>query len=183
MLVLVVGPSGAGKDTLLAGARQALAHDTRFRFVRRAITRPAEAGGEDHEPLDDDAFDHRARAGGFALSWAAHGLRYGVPADIADDLGRGRVVVVNVSRGVIAQAAVRHPTMVVEVTASPAILAARLLARGREDAASIAARVARRMDLPDGVPVVRVLNDAAIADGVAAMVAALRRAAETARPG
>ena len=66
MLIAVVGPSGAGKDTLMAGARVALEQDTRFRFVRRAITRPAEAAGEDHEALTETDFITRRDAGGFA---------------------------------------------------------------------------------------------------------------------
>lgn len=156
MLVLVVGPSGAGKDTLLNAARQALADDARFRFVRRVITRPAEAGGEDHEPVSDAAFAARD----FALSWQAHGLRYGIPADVADDLARGVVVVANVSRSVIAEAASRFPVRVIEVTAPADVLAARLAARGRETAADVAGRLARRVAMPEGIEVATVMNDA-----------------------
>ena len=109
MLVLVVGPSGAGKDTVLALARVALAGDRRFRFVRRVITRPADAGGEDHEAVSVREFDARA----FALRWQAHGLHYGIPLDVTDDLARGIVVVANVSRGVIAAAAEQFPVRVI----------------------------------------------------------------------
>src|SRR6202040_1175469 len=109
MLVLVVGPSGAGKDTLLDAARQALADDPRFRCGRRVITRTAQAGGEAHESVPDAEFATRD----FALSWQAHGLRYGIPADIAADLQSGRVVVANISRGIITQAARRFPVRVI----------------------------------------------------------------------
>jgi phosphonate metabolism protein PhnN/1,5-bisphosphokinase (PRPP-forming) len=119
MLVLVVGPSGAGKDTLLEAARQALADDPRFRFVRRVITRPAEAGGEAHEAVTETEFATRD----FALQWQAHGLRYGIPADA---IGDAIITVANVSRLVIAEAAQRFPIRVIEVTAAPEILAVRL---------------------------------------------------------
>ena len=100
MLIAVVGPSGAGKDTLMAGARAALAQDARFRFVRRAITRPAEAGSEDHEALSEADFAARRAADGFALSWGAHGLHYGIPRDIEEDIAARRVVIANLSRAV-----------------------------------------------------------------------------------
>lgn len=170
MLVLVVGPSGAGKDTLLEEARRRLAGDRRVRFVRRVITRPADAGGEDHEAVTEAAFARRD----YALQWQAHGLRYGIPVDIADDLARGVTVVASVSRGVIADAAARFPVRVLEVTAPPELLAARLAARGREDADGVAARLARSVELPEGIEVLRVVNDGTIAEGAARFLAALR---------
>jgi ribose 1,5-bisphosphokinase len=170
MLILVVGPSGAGKDTLLQGASARLPD---ARFVRRVITRPADSGGEDHEPATDVAFDQRD----FALRWEAHGLRYGIPQDIVDDLSRGRVVVANVSRGVIAEAAARFPVHVIEITAAPETLAARLVARGREGAADMAARLGRSMSVPANVPATRVLNDGSMEEGVACLTAAITQAA------
>jgi phosphonate metabolism protein PhnN/1,5-bisphosphokinase (PRPP-forming) len=176
MLVLVVGPSGSGKDTLLEAARQALAHDPRFRFVRRVITRPADAGGEAHEAVTQAEFISRE----FALQWRAHGLRYGIPADVVDDIGRGLVVVANASRTVIADAARRFPTRVIEVTAPVDVLAARLTSRARETAADIAARLSRSAALPEQVAVETVVNDASLAEGVARFIAALSRAASAA---
>ena len=100
MLVLVVGPSGAGKDTLLDAARAELADDPRFRFVRRVITRPREAGGEAHEAVTDAAIrQHATFAPCLAGAWAA--LRH--PRRHRRRSAAGRVVVANVSRGVIAR--------------------------------------------------------------------------------
>ncbi len=177
MLVLVVGPSGAGKDTLLNAARHALEADLRFRFVRRVITRPAEAGGENHEPATEADFITRY----FALAWQAHGLRYGIPADIVPDLDAGRVVIANVSRGIIADATHRFPVRVIEITAPPDMLAARLAARGRESAVDVATRLARNVAVPDGVPIDTVMNDASPEAGVTRFLAALNRAASAAR--
>ena len=181
MLIAVVGPSGAGKDTLMAGARAAIAHDARFRFVRRAITRPAEAGGEDHEALSEADFAARHGAGGFALSWEAHGLRYGIPRDIEEDIGARRVVIANLSRAVLPEASARYRLRVLNITAPMEVLAARLAARGRESTADIAARLAREVALPDGLDVERVMNDAEVAEGVARVLAALNRAASDAQ--
>jgi len=170
MLVLVVGPSGAGKDTLLDAARRALADDPRVRFVRRTITRPAQSGGEDHEAVTEAEFLARD----FTLHWQAHGLRYGIPPDVADDVVRGRVVVANVSRTVIAEAARRFPTRVVEVTAPPTLLAARLASRGREAQADAVSRLARSVAIPEGVPLSIVVNDGTIDQGTERLVAALQ---------
>jgi ribose 1,5-bisphosphokinase len=177
MLVLVVGPSGAGKDTLLDAARLALGPDMRFRFVQRVITRPADAGGEAHEAVTPAAFARRR----FALQWHAHGIDYGIPEDIEIDLRDGRVVVASVSRGVVAQAASRYDVQVIAVTAPANVLASRLLARGREDAVDIASRLARDVVLPTGVKIEAVVNDSNLEEGAARFLAALNRAAESAR--
>ena len=180
MLVLVVGPSGAGKDTLMAGARARLAGDARFRFVRRDITRPPDAGGEDHHAVTHDEFAAYRAAGGYALAWEAHGLGYGIPADVAGDIAAGRVVIANVSRTLLPEAAARFPTRVLEITAPPDVLARRLAARGRESTADIAARLARAIPLPGGLDVVRVLNAGSPEAGIAAVLEALSRPAGSA---
>ncbi len=174
MLVLVVGPSGSGKDTLLDAARQALADDPRYCFVRRVITRPADAGGETHEAVTPAEFARRD----FALQWQAHGLSYGIPVTVVDDLALGRAVVANVSRTVIADAARRFPTRVIEVTAPADVLAARLATRARETAADVAARLSRSVAAPDHEHAETVMNDASLEQGVARFLAALSRAAE-----
>ena len=138
-LFLVVGPSGAGKDTLLDGARQAMADDDEYIFAHRTITRPEDAGGEAHEAVNLSEFEKRAEAGGFLAHWGAHGLRYGISATLLDDLTSGRHVLANISRGAIDQIAERYDKLVVlEVTAPRDVLAARLAARGRESGRHLA---------------------------------------------
>ncbi len=174
MLVLVVGPSGAGKDTVLGMARAALAGDPRFCFVRRTITRPADAGGEDHDAVTEAGFATREHA----LQWEAHGLKYGIPIGIEDDLAQGRIVIANVSRSVIERAAGRYPVRVVEITAPVPVLARRLAARGRETEADIAARLARNVPLPASNQVDTVTNDKSPDEAAAVFLGLLRRYAE-----
>jgi ribose 1,5-bisphosphokinase len=171
MLVLVVGPSGAGKDTLLNAARVAFRGDARISFARRVITRPPDPHGENHEPVTEAEFASRE----FALSWFAHGLRYGIPAA---ELDAASVTVVNVSRGVIAEAAARYPVLVIDITASPEILAERVTARGRETSDDVALRLARTAAIPRGVQVETVRNDGKLADAVEQFVALLSRVVE-----
>lgn len=176
-LALVVGASGAGKDTLIAGARAHLAGDPNFVFPYREITRPAEAGGEDHVPVSREEFDQRCAESAYALAWDAHGLGYGIPAGIADDLAHGRTVVVNVSRTVIAVARTRFPNLlIINVTAPVRILAERLAARGRESADDVARRIDRSgAFIIEGAGVVNVVNDVGPEQGIERFVHALTR--------
>jgi ribose 1,5-bisphosphokinase len=171
-LFAVVGPSGAGKDTLLALARAARPD---LALVRRVITRPEAAGGEDFEGVTEAEFAARLAAGDFALHWQAHGLRYGIPLAELAPLSQGADVVFNGSRQALDAAAAAFPGLVVIlVTAPPAVLASRLSDRGREGAAEIARRVARAaLDVPPGLTCVTVMNDSTPEAGAARLLAAL----------
>lgn len=174
-LVLVVGPSGVGKDTLLDGARAALKDEASVVFARREITRPAEAGGENHIPVEMGTFRDRAATGRYLLSWEANGHGYGLPGSLRDDLDAGRTVVANGSRAVLAEARALFPNLrVISITASPETVAARLAKRGREGPDEIAARVARgRAYAVTGPDVITVNNDGPPEDGVAGLTEAI----------
>ena len=81
--------------------------------------------------------------------------------------------VINRGTDVIAEAAMRYPVRVVEITAPPAILAARLAGRGREDEADIARRLQRQVALPGTVAIITVMNDTSIAEGAERLKRAL----------
>jgi len=171
-LFAVVGPSGAGKDTLLLAAVRARPD---LVLVRRVVTRPEEAGGEPFEGVSEAEFEARRASGGFALDWCAHGLRYGIPAGIETELAEGRDVVFNGSRAMIDAARERYPDLrVILVTASPETLAARLAARGRESAEDIKARLDRASHDTAALGAHDVVeNDGALDDAVAAFLALL----------
>jgi ribose 1,5-bisphosphokinase len=177
LLVLVVGPSGAGKDTLLDAARVVLANEPGVVFPRREIDRPADAGGEIHEPVQTDTFAAKEAAGGYALAWRAHGHCYGLDAGIRDLIAEGRRVVVNVSRAAIEQAEADFPKVrVISIAVDPDALRRRLVERGRESAAEVNVRLARggAYDVRAG-DLIEVANDGPLEDAVAAFVAAIRR--------
>ena len=166
MWVAVVGPSGAGKDTLLGAARAALGGDARFHFAGRVISRPEGVGEEAHEELSPAGF----AVADLAVVWQAHGLHYGIRRA---ETRLAPVTVMSLSRGVLAEVAARAPLTVIEVTAPPEVLAARLAARGREGPAEIAARLAREVPLPVGLAQLRVVNDGPVQQGAARLLAAL----------
>ncbi|MGA7489856.1 MAG: phosphonate metabolism protein/1,5-bisphosphokinase (PRPP-forming) PhnN [Xanthobacteraceae bacterium] len=142
-LILVVGPSGAGKDTLITGARAACVDNPSVVFPRRIVTRPATAD-EDHDTLSEDIFRQAVAAGEFALWWDAHGLRYGIPRSIDDAIRSDKTVVCNVSRTALGRARLRYGCVTtVLVTAPPDILMSRLAGRQRSSDGDVAGRMAR----------------------------------------
>ncbi len=180
VLVLVIGPSGVGKDTLIGGARKALDGDKRFSFVRRLVTRPADIDLEDHVSLDAMEFAAAKAAGRLALTWEAHGLDYALPIGVDTDLALGRVVVANISRHAVPRAIAKYPhCRVVQVSAEISLRAERLAKRGRENRDQIVARLAREgAALPADVSPIVIDNSSSVGIGVTAFVMTLRRIAE-----
>lgn len=160
-LIYVVGPSGAGKDSLLAWLGAHWTGPGQLHVARRTITRPVQAGGEAHEPVTQAEFDGLLANGCFALHWAANGMAYGIRhAELAQTAGS--CVCVNGSREHLADALVQLPGLrVLHVTAPLDVLSRRLHARGREAAAQMASRLVRSPPLPaiDSASLCEVCND------------------------
>jgi len=186
VLVLVAGPSGAGKDTLIASARAHFHGDRRFTFPKRVVTRASDMT-EQVQQVSTGDFEAIEQRGGFLFAWRAHGLAYGVPVLARDYLADGRVVVVNVSRRVISTAFEVWPhSHAVYVQVAEDILQARLQRRGRETAEQIGARLSRATpgavaprEAPESVTVID--NSGAIAHATSAFVDVLEAQAARAQ--
>ena len=163
-LVYVVGPSRAGKDSVLGWTRHQLANTPSIHWARRTITRAARPGDEVHEAVDETQFLALRERGAFALNWQANGLHYGIRHCETAPLDHGHWVLINGSRGYLEPTRSRFPGLtVVHVCASPDTLRQRLLARGREGPAAVEARIRRTQSLPP-VHAIEILNDGALED-------------------
>ncbi|MEN9904463.1 MAG: hypothetical protein RLZZ555_1028 [Pseudomonadota bacterium] len=175
-LVYVIGPSGAGKDSVLQGLRQAWPQAESARWSRRTITRPLQAGGEQHEAVDALAFEQLSKQNAFAMQWQANGLSYGVRHEELDPLDRGGWVFVNGSRAWLPQLLSHWPqATVVHIGAARDVLARRLAARGRESVEAVSARLARQVPLALPAGAIRVDNNGHLLDAVSDLQQALEQ--------
>ncbi|WP_243256832.1 MULTISPECIES: phosphonate metabolism protein/1,5-bisphosphokinase (PRPP-forming) PhnN [Rhizobium] len=175
VMIVVVGPSGAGKDTLMDfAARRFETHDG-IHFARRVITRSHDAGGENHDAVSEAEFARRLASREFCVSWQAHGLSYGIPASVNDRLARGETVIANGSRSALGQFKSVFATMkVVNVVARLDVLAARLESRGRESREEILLRLQRSsLDVCGDFDVTTIDNSGALETSGAAFAALL----------
>lgn len=146
--IFVCGPSGAGKDSVLAWTQRRLAGDPRIVFTRRMVTRSPSPALE-HDEVSRATLRRLQQGGKLAWHWEANGHLYGVPGHYEVDIEAGGVLVVNGSREHAAALVGRDDVRIVLVTAPPEVLHERLHARGREGLAAIAERLARSEALPE----------------------------------
>ena len=157
-LVLVVGPSGAGKDTLLGLARAACADDSNVMFPRRVITREASAS-EENEEVSTDTFQEALTRGDYAMHWEAHGHCYALTRAIDDEIHSGRTIVANVSRTVIgAMRGAYADVVVVLITAPSNVLAERIAMRARSSDGTVENRLRRTVEEASATADVTIVN-------------------------
>ncbi|PWG61211.1 phosphonate metabolism protein/1,5-bisphosphokinase (PRPP-forming) PhnN [Sediminicurvatus halobius] len=151
-LFYLVGPSGVGKDSVIK-VLQTLVQGGELFLPRRVITRPVNAGGEQHEAVPESEFAAREAAGEFLFAWRSHGRCYGIGLEAARALAAGTPVLVNGSREYLPQARARVPALVpLALHAPPDVLRDRLLGRAREDEDEVRARLARAAALQSSLP-------------------------------
>lgn len=174
-LIAVVGPSGVGKDSVIDGI---LSQAPDVRRLPRIITRDPKLGGEAFTSVSEARFRHMRDAGAFCLHWSAHGLSYGIPTEALNEVRNGAVLIANLSRGMLEEAANVFPAVIVlHLTASPETLADRLASRGREDKEMIARRLARaELTIPDGLTTYEIANEGPLDQTVARALAIIGNA-------
>ncbi|TAJ36513.1 MAG: phosphonate metabolism protein/1,5-bisphosphokinase (PRPP-forming) PhnN [Reyranella sp.] len=176
-LIYVMGPSGAGKDSVLGRARALLPAEAPVAFAHRYITRPHDIGGENHVAVSRAEFAVRRAHGLFAYHWHAHGNDYGVGREIHEWRAAGMTVVVSGSRDHFQRTggldSLARPVL---ITASPERLQQRLAGRGRETALEASERLDRAGAYAiDDPRLVTIVNDGALDDAAQIFVTLLSR--------
>ena len=175
-LIFIIGPSGAGKDSLLNSLRQDVAAMTDaitpppLYFAKRTITRNHDQSNEDHEVVDPSNFELLIKSDAFAMHWFANGLHYGIRHQELAPMSEGIWVMVNGSRAYLEEAKRRFPGLtVLFITAPTEVLRERLLSRGRENDQAIEARLSRSHDVALEPQDLCVSNGGSLADSVATL--------------
>jgi guanylate kinase len=99
MLVIISGPSGVGKDTIIDALRRRH-HDPDYHYVVTCTTRamrPGEVDGVDYHFFDRKTFDAQRAAGEFLEANEVHGNWYGTPRrQVREALADGRDVILKI---------------------------------------------------------------------------------------
>ena len=145
LLLVVSGPSGAGKDTLVRLLRDRLPH---LRYSVSATTRaprPGEVDGQDYFFLARERFEERLAAGEFLESREYAGNLYGTPRPFVEETiaaGGDLLLKPEVNGALAIRQALPRAVLVFLVPGEIAHLERRLAARSTESADQIAARLA-----------------------------------------
>ena len=161
-LIYVVGPSGAGKDSLLNWLRAHVPSHLPVAWARRTINRPGTTDGELHESVTTAQFDALIESQQLAVHWAANEHLYGIRHTELEPLKHRQWIFVNGSRAHLPVAAQEYPGLtVLHITADIEVLRQRLKSRGRETLEAIENRLQRIPPLvvPMGCTLIEIQNN------------------------
>lgn len=149
MLLILSGPSGAGKGTL---GKLLLEHDPSFCFSVSATTRAMREGERpdvDYHFVDEDRFDELIQQDAFLEYASVHGHRYGtLRRDAEARLSQGRNVLLDIDVQGAAMVMRRMPEAVSVFILPPSFeeLRRRLVGRGTESEEAVAVRLRNARD-------------------------------------
>lgn len=143
-LILLVGNSGSGKDSLLSVLKREAANGLNLVFPKRWITRYQEDPNEDYYPTTLGGFVEKIKAGDFFVWWEAYGYLYGIEREIQAQLKAGANIALNVSRKVVPEIRQRYQnTIVIQIEVPAEKAFERLVKRARGETAEIRLRLER----------------------------------------
>jgi guanylate kinase len=143
-VVVITGPSGVGKGTLIRGLMDRLPNLELSISATTRPPRPGEQDGVDYHFLSREDFDRRVGEGAFVEHADYAGRSYGTLRSELDDRVRSGVPVVleiEVQGARQVRAAVPDSLQVFIAPPSPAALRARLTGRGTDDPAEVERRL------------------------------------------
>jgi guanylate kinase len=144
-LIVVSGPSGAGKDTLIGDALEAIPELALIASATTRRPREGEVNGRDHVFLSREEFERWIEEGSL-LEWAEYsGNLYGTPKQSVDDLlEKGRSVILRIELQGARQIKERRPDAVMVFVRAPSLEETRRRLEGRatETTESVESRMA-----------------------------------------
>lgn len=174
-IVLIVGASGSGKDTLLNNAKRSFQNRDDIFFARRYVTRSPDSH-EDNYYIEPEAFRLLKRADFFVSTWKAHDNLYGIPRNIVSKNRQDSTVICSISRTAIEDFEYSfHWVTTIQVIARQEILRERLASRGREHELDIEKRLARAAMPVHARKLITFDNSGSVEEGIAGFTRLLQR--------
>jgi ribose 1,5-bisphosphokinase len=166
-IILIVGASGVGKDSLL----KSLKGKMDINFVKRYITREPDQN-ENNYYIDDEAFDRLKKDAFFVSTWEAHTNKYAIAKNqIVDGLN-----LISISRGAIKDFENYFDNVItIEITLSKDMLYKRLKNRGRECEEQIQKRLERSYSKIEAKQIIQFDNSKSIKESSADFLELLKR--------
>lgn len=167
-IILIVGASGVGKDTLIKEAKKELKKE--FNFIRRYITRKPDKN-EKNFFLENSAFKLLKENEFFISSWEAHNNLYGISKDSI----KNKTNIISISRSKIADFEKHFDKVyVINITLNDTELKRRLIKRGRENIKEIEKRLERKYDKIYARNLIVFQNDKSFDDSIKAFIDILK---------